>query len=344
MQEHPSIHPARSPSRPACPSRRARGVREPAQRGQPLPSTGPGRTAHGRPRRHPRTGALHHRLHPDVRRLVDVRHPRQADQLRVRALRGPALVDHRRGGAQRLAVAAASWDDHRPHRRPEGDDLPAARLGGSGLPGVEGRLLRHAGGPRVLRRVRRQLLQRRHRVELGLAATRAPRIRPGPLRRRQRRRLGHQVRRPTADRRDDRGSDLPGHLPWWMALRAGAVRRAAGADGSSHVVPRTPCGPDPGRLRSSHATAGTASAAARLALRHLLRRLLRGLRRSRGVAAHLLPRQLRRHLADGRPPDGHLHLPGLAVAPGRRVVLRQVRGSTRHVLGTGSDAGQTRPY
>ncbi len=61
--------------------------------------------------------------------------------------------------------------------------------------------------------------------------------RSASVRRGQRRRLGHQVHRASADRRDDGGRDLSGHLPGRLALRPGRVRRPAARHGRRDVDP-----------------------------------------------------------------------------------------------------------
>lgn len=69
---------------------------------------------------------------------------------------------------QRLDVAPAGRHAGRPHRRPQGDDVPAR----DGLDRVVPRLARlqlpHAARAGLPRRLRRKLVQRRHRLELGL--------------------------------------------------------------------------------------------------------------------------------------------------------------------------------
>jgi NNP family nitrate/nitrite transporter-like MFS transporter len=143
-------------------------------------------------------------------------------------------------------------------------------------------------------RLRRERLQRRHRVELGLVPARAAGLRARRLRSRQRRRLGHQVR--GAGRHRDR----PGRRlrqrrhPRRLAPGALLLRRGAGGHGRHDVDPGAQARP---QARLGPAAPGDADAvehAAGLALQHVLRRRLRCVRRPRGLAAQVLRRRVRR--------------------------------------------------
>ena len=188
-----------------------------------------------------------HRLHPDVRGLADVRHPRRADPEGARALRPAAGLDHRRRGAQRLAVAPAGGHAHRPgrwSRRHRGDAAPHRDPLLLHHPGDE---LPAAAGPGLPRRVRRQPVQRRHLVERRLVPQGPPGLRARRLRRRQHRRLGHQAAHRAApdDHRRHRGRHLPRHLPGRLADLPRLLHRGPGRGRGPH--PRRRAAPRPPR-------------------------------------------------------------------------------------------------
>src|SRR5699024_3504448 len=121
--------------------------------------------------------------------VADVRHPRGADPGGTRLNRRAAFVDLRARRAQRLDVAPARGDHHRPDRRAEGDDLPVVRLGDPRLLRGEDRELRDASAPRLPRRFRREPLLGGKRVERRLVLPGSPGPRARGDRGGQRRRL-----------------------------------------------------------------------------------------------------------------------------------------------------------
>ena len=197
-----------------------------------------------------------------------------------------------------------------------------------------------AAGPGLPRRVRRQLLQRRHRLELGLvrrASARASRSASSAPATSAPRSPSSSA--PAAHRRHRRAPPTSA-----SSRAAGASSRsiyavllvvARGADLVHRPAPRPDAGPRP-RLRRA---AAARSADARLALQPLLRRGVRRLRRAGRLAAEVLRRQLRRQPADRGPAHRHLHLPGVPAAPGRRLVLRPLGRPPGHVLDVRGDDG-----
>ena len=257
-----------------------------------------------------------HRVHPDVRGLADVRHPRRADPEGARALRPPAGLDQRRRGAQRLALAAAGRHAHRPGRRPRRHRRDAAAHRDPLLLHHPGDELPAAARARLPRRVRRQPVQRRHLVERSLVPQGPAGLRARRLRRRQHRRLGHQAAHRAApdDHRGHGRRHLPRHLPRRLAdlprLLHGGPRRRRGADLRHRAAPRPPR-----RCRQAGARdARPAAARAGVAVQPLLRRRLRRLRGPRRLAAEVLRRQLRHPAGGGRAAQRDVHLPGIPAA------------------------------
>ena len=241
----------------------------------------------------PRAGALHRCVHPDVRSLADVRCPRHTDPRRVRPDRRPALLALRSRHSQRRALAAPGGHRRRPVRRESCLPRAASRHSALLLPHLAGRQLRHAAGAGLRGGFRRQCLHRRDRLELDVVPAPSPRLRARRLRRRQRRRVGDEVHR-TGPHHRHRWRHLPGFRRRWLATGPRHLHRSAGRRGGAALDPDAAAGPQARRRAAAARTTAPAATDPGVEVQRLLRGRVRGVRRSRGMAAQVLRRQLRR--------------------------------------------------
>ena len=186
---------------------------------------------------------------------------------------------------------------HRPDRRPRRHDRDAAarpRSPASSSPRRPSYLPLLVLG--VPRRLRRQPVQRRHRVERRLVPQGPPGLRARRLRRRQRRRLGHQaliVLLPTIIA-STAGATYLGIFPGgWRIFPAFYTVALVVVAVLTFVVVAAPR-PQRGAGKPVREMLAPLQARAGLALQPLLRGRLRRLRRPRRLAAQVLRRQLRR--------------------------------------------------